>query len=197
MKNTVATLTACLTTALLLSGCLVPEKFAATVAIHPDASYEYRYTGTVINAFGASEIKTTGVLSPKSDAGLKAEADKMKSIPDVRSASYLGSSRYQLAMEGNKKAGEALKLLDILTVTRDKDGVITIASPEYKDKDLQNLADLGIKIDGTLDIKLPRNAEVLSQNATSTPSFFGLIGGYSWKIGRADQRPMMKIKLKP
>ncbi len=197
MKNTAATLSACLTTALLISGCLVPEKFTATVSVHQDASYDYRYAGTVINAFGASEIKKTGALSPKSDAGLKAEADKMKSIPDVRSASYLGSSRYQLLMEGKKKAGETLKLLDILTVTQDKDGVITISSPEYKDKNLQGLAELGIKIDGTLEIKLPRNAEVLSQNATSTPIFFGLIGGYSWKIGRADQRPMMKIKLKP
>ena len=188
--------TACIAAAILLSGCLVPEKFTATVDMHPDASYEYRYTGTAVHAMAAAAIKKAGSLQAKDEAGLKAEADKMAKVADVRRAAYLGNGRYDLKIEGGKKAGEALRLLDFLTVSRDKDGIITISSPELKEKDRQGLAELGIKIDGALAIRLPKNAEVISQNATSTPSLFGLVGAYSWKIGGTDQRPIMKIRFK-
>lgn len=74
--------------------------------------------------------------------------------------------------------------------------VITIASGEIDEKGKKQLAQLGIKLDGTLDITIPKNAEVLSHNATSTPSVFGLVGVYSWKIGSVEQRPIMKIRMK-
>jgi hypothetical protein len=51
-------------------------------------------------------------------------------------------------------------------------------------------------MDGTLEVSLPKNAEIISHNATSTPSFFGLLGGYSWKIGAVGDRPMMKVRIK-
>lgn len=88
-------------------------------------------------------------------------------------------------------------MLDIFTVSTDKNGIMTITSNEIKDKEKRDLEQIGIKIDGTLEVRLPKNAEVISQNATSTPTFFGMFGTYSWKIGRVDQRPVLKVKLKP
>ena len=51
-----------------LAGCLVPEKFTAKVDVEPDASYTFRYSGTVMHALAAAQIKQVGSLSPKDDA---------------------------------------------------------------------------------------------------------------------------------
>lgn len=184
-----------LTTA-LLSGCLVPERFSAKVEVQPDASYSYSYAGTAVHALAALQLKQGGSLSAKDVTGLKGEAEKLRKNPDVREATYKGDARYNLVIEGKKKAGEAMTMLNILNVKTDKDGVMTIASSELTEKGKKDLQQLGITIDGTLDVTLPKNAEIISHNATSTPSFFGMFGTYSWKIGRIDQRPLIKVRLK-
>lgn len=181
----------------LLSGCLVPERFSAKIDVQPDASYTFQYSGTAVHALAAAQIKKTGSLSEKDQNGLKMEAEKLSKRPDVRRTEYKGDGRYELEMESKKKAGESLRMLDIFTVSTDKDGIMTITSNEIKDKEKRDLEQIGIKIDGTLEVRLPKNAEIISQNATSTPTFFGMFGTYSWKIGRVDQRPVLKVKLKP
>lgn len=194
MKKTFLALS--LASTALLSGCLVPERFSAKVEVQPDASYTFQYSGTVIHAPAAALIKKAGALSEKEQKGLKMEADKLSKRPDVRHAIYQGNGRYELEIESKKKAGESLHLLNIFTVGTDKDGVMTIASKEIKEKGQRKLEQIGITIDGTLEVRLPKNAEVISHNATSTPAFFGMFGTYSWKIGRIDQRPILKVKLK-
>lgn len=181
----------------LLSGCLVPERFSAKIDIKPDASYTFQYSGTAVHALAAAQIKKAGSLSEKDQNGLKMEAQKLSKRPDVRLAKYKGDGRYELDIESKKKAGESLRMLDIFTVSTDKEGVMTIAANEIKDKEKRDLEQIGIKVDGTLDVTLPKNAEIIFQNATSTPKFFGMFGAYSWKIGRIDQRPILKVKLKP
>ena len=182
--------------AVLLSGCLVPERFTAAIKIDPDASYSYSYKGTAVHALAAAQIKKGKPLSSKEESGLKAEADKMSKLPDVTRATYVNEGRYKLELEGKKQPGERLKLLGFFEVSTASDGVITITSPDMKPRDLQGLQQLGIKIDGTLEVKLPKNAEIISQNATSMPTFFGMWGAYTWKIGRLEQRPVMRIRLK-
>lgn len=183
--------------ALLLSGCLVPERFSAKVDVQPDASYTFRYSGTAVHAMAAAQLKQTGSLSEKDKNSLKLEADKLSKRPEVRRVAYKGDGRYELEIEDKKKAGESLRVLDIFTVNTDKEGVMTIASKETNEKGKRELEQLGISIDGTLEVRLPKNAEIISHNATSSPTFFGMFGTHSWKIGRVDQRPMMKIRLKP
>jgi hypothetical protein len=181
----------------LLSGCLIPERFSAKIDVQPDASYTFHYSGTAIHALAAAQIKETGALSEKDQNSLKTEAAKLSKRPDIRRAEYKGDGRYELEIESKKKSGESLRMLDIFNVSTDKDGVMTITSNEIKDKDKRDLEQIGIKIDGTLEVHLPKNAEIITQNATSTPMFFGMFGTYSWKIGRIDQRPILKFKLKP
>lgn len=72
MKFSKASLLVCLTTPLLISGCLVPEKFNATINIQPDSSYDYHYTGTAVNAMIAAQIKKTGSIPPKVEESAKA-----------------------------------------------------------------------------------------------------------------------------
>ncbi|MEG1733546.1 MAG: hypothetical protein RR283_00810 [Comamonas sp.] len=179
----------------MLSGCLVPERFSARITIHPDAAYSYRFNGTVVDAMALLKQHRQGVLSDKDHQGLAAEAQKLSEEPDVKKAVYLGNARYTLEMDGSRSAGEPLKLLDMFSVQTDAEGVMTIAAKALKNKEGSNLAQLGIHVDGTLQVRLPANAQVISQNANVTPVQGQ--GSYRWNMGRLDQRPEMQIRFQP
>ena len=180
--------------ALVLTGCLVPEKFAARVDVQSDGGYTFRYSGTAVHALAAAEIKKAGRLTEKDQARLKAEAEKLSGQPGFRKATYKGDGRYELEIDSPKKPGQPLDMLNIFLVRTDKEGVMTIASKEIKDKEKRELEQLGITVNGTLEVNLPKNAEVVSHNATSTPTLG--FGSYAWKIGRVDQRPQMTVRFK-
>lgn len=182
--------------ATLLSGCLIPEHFAAKANFQPDGSYSVSYTGTAVHGMAALQLAKAGKLSASDEAGLEREASNMARSAEVRSVKYKGNGRYDLTLDAKRTKGQTLELLGILNVRTDKDGVTTISSPEIDEKSKKELSKLGIKIDGTLDVSIPKNAQVISQNATGTPTFFGMVGNYSWKIGSVDQRPVMKFSLK-
>ncbi|MGZ5199209.1 MAG: hypothetical protein ACXWC4_05505 [Telluria sp.] len=193
IRKSIAALAA---TAALLTGCLVPEKFAAKANFQPDGNYSFSFAGTVVHGMAAMQIAKTGKLTPKDDAALEHEVVSMKRNPDVQSVKYKGNGRYELTLDAKRKKGQALELLNIMNVRTGKDGVITISSAELNEKGKKDLSQLGIKVDGTLEVTIPKNAEVIAHNATGAPTFFGLIGTYSWKIGSVEQRPMMKFRLK-
>ncbi|WP_157314215.1 hypothetical protein [Chitinibacter sp. GC72] len=195
MKKSAFIISAVIGTVTLLSGCLIPERFTAKIDFQPDANYTFHYSGTAVHALAAAEIKKKGSLSEKDENGLKSDAEKLSKKPDIQKAIYKGNGRYELEIESAKKAGQPLRALDIFSVKTGKDGVVTISSNEIKDKDKRELEQLGIAINGVLEVRLPKNANVISHNATTTPTLG--IGSYSWKIGRIDQRPMMKVQFNP
>jgi len=183
-----------LTCFVLVTGCLVPERFDAKIDLKPDASYTFKYSGITVFALAAAQIKTTGSLPQKEEVALEAEAQKISKKPYVKKVVYKGNARYDIEMEGEKKPGQALDLLDFFFVKIDKDGVITISSKTLNEKQRQELNGLGIVMKGTLDVSLPRNIELISHNATSTPTLG--FGTYTWKIGRTDQQPILKLRMK-
>ena len=115
---------------------------------------------------------------------------------EIGQPAYNGNARYDVSVEGRRQPGQPLDLLGVLRVHTGPDGVLTLQAGKLDDKEKASMAALGIKLDGTLSVTVPISAEVLSHNATSTPSFFGLIGTYSWKIGSLEQRPEMTIRFK-
>ncbi len=189
---------ACLTIAVLASGCLVPEKFAAKADFQADGSYAFTYVGTVVHGMAAMQMAQNGKkMSAQDEKLFQQEAVVMGKKPDVRSVQYKGDGRYQLSLESKRKKGEPLNAFDIFKVRTDKDGVTTVSSADMTPKAKAELAQLGIKIDGTFELALPKSAEVITHNATSTPKLFGMIGNYGWKINGADQRPLVTFRLKP
>ncbi|AIJ45855.1 hypothetical protein O987_08545 [Comamonas testosteroni TK102] len=194
MHKLLALSTAAVLTA-LLSACLVPERFSAAVDVQPDGSYSYRFDGTVVNALAVMKLRKQGVLSEKDHRELAEQAQQLSREPEVRKAVYNGNARYALEIAGQRKPGEGLRLLDLFTVQTDRNGVMTIAAKPLKDKEKRDFAQLGITMNGNLKVSLPGNAEVLSQNASSTPTL-GL-GSYSWKIGSLNVRPEIRLRFKP
>lgn len=181
--------------ATLLTGCLVPERFTAKVDVHPDASFSYRFEGTAIDAMGMLKLRKQGLLSEKDHQGMVDEAQKMSNEPDVQKAVYNGNARFTLEIAGQRVAGESLRLMDMFSVQTDQDGVMTIAAKPLTDKQKNDFSQLGIHVNGKLKVSVPRNAEVISHNASTTPTL-GL-GSYSWKIGGLGMRPEIKLRFKP
>ncbi len=192
MKNKLLRTT--LTCVVLLSSCFVPERFSAKIIVEPDTSYTFWYSGTVVNPLVAEEIKKGNSLSKEKQILLMGDAGGLLKDPDIKQATYKGDGRYELEIEAKRKPGKPLHMFNLFTVSTGKDGVMTIASSKINANDLRELNKIGIQIDGSLEVKLPKNAEIISHNATSTPMVFGLFGGYSWKIKQPDQRPILKVR---
>lgn len=182
--------------ALLLTGCLVPERFTAKTAFQSDGSYEYSYAGTAVHTVAAGQLDQGNQPGTKQEAGMRDATVKIERDGDIGQATYNGKARYDVVVEGKRQRGQALDLLGMLRIQTGPDGVLTLQAGKLDDKDKASMAALGIKLEGKLSVTVPISAEVISHNATSTPSFFGLIGTYSWKIGSLEQRPEMKIRFK-
>lgn len=180
-------------TVISLIGCLVPEKFSASVNVKPDGSYTYKYDGTATHALAVATLKKQGSLSANDEAGLKQEEQKAAKAPGVRKFKYLGAGRYEVTIEQDLTPGQPAALMQVISVTKDKDNVFTVAPAEMKQKDKNTLKDLGIKVDGKAEVYLPSNAKVISQNASGTPSLFSK--AYTWNIGAMDQQPSIKFRL--
>lgn len=176
-----------------LAGCLVPEKFDASIRIKSDSAYVYKYAGSAVHYLAAAAIKQKGSLPEKDEDGLKREADKMSKTPGVQKMSYVGEGRYDIRIEENVASGQQVKSLKIFSITRDKEGAYVLAGPPMKEKDRDQLRALGIKVNGKAEVYLPDNAKVLEQNASGTPGMFSK--SYSWKISGVDDRPMIKFML--
>ena len=182
-------------TAALLSGCLVPENFTASVDVKTDGSATYQYDGTAKNFLVAMQIKEVGPLSAKDEAELRTDAQKTAKKPGVRKFEYLGAGRYQVLTSEELQPGHKAPVLDMVRLTKSKEGVFMLSSPPIKEKDQQELKQLNIQVDGTIEVKLPSNAKVAAHNASSTPGFFSK--AYVWKIGGADVKPSITYTLSP
>jgi len=196
MKRITALL-ATITATVALTGCFIPEKFTASVKMANDGSYSYRYDGLTAFAPAVLDMNATGKgLSAKKESDLQAQAVKLGKSPDVQKSSYVGNGRYEFVITGERKPGQMASVLEAFRVFTDKDGIINITSIALTASAKAELQKLGLKMDGKLEVTLPKNAEIISSNATSSPSVFGLFGTYSWKIGSIEDRPMMKIRLR-
>lgn len=83
---------------LLLAGCLVPEKFTASVMVKREGTYTYRYGGTAMSVPAAIRLKEGARLSPSDLQVLKQDAARMADEPGVRKATYVGGGHYELLL---------------------------------------------------------------------------------------------------
>lgn len=91
--------------ALGLTGCLLPEKFEASVNFKPDGDYTYKYEGTAVHFLAAAAIKDKGGLQAKDEDALKREGEKAAKAPGVRKMAYRGNGRFDVQIDEDVKAG--------------------------------------------------------------------------------------------
>lgn len=177
---------------LLLSGCLVPEKFAASVEFKDDLSYSYSYEGTTAFVPALMEMAQKKGISAQSEAKMRADAQKYKADhPDIKTLDYDGNGRFKTNIEGRKPPGATTQLLDTLVIGKDKQGNQAVIA-KMQAKDVAPFKDLGMNIDGKLVVKLPSKAKILQTNGTTTKGLFGLgPTSVEWVVQKAEQRPQL------
>lgn len=184
---------------LVLAGCLLPEKFNASVSVRPDGTYNFKYQGTGVHMLSAQEIKRNGSLSAKSDEYAKKDISRFANDPGVKKLIYKGAGRYDvsidsdLKIESDLKPGQKPRILNIVSLSKSKDGVFTLSTPPLKKGDRNDLVNIGVKVSGLLEVSLPPNAKVLQHNANGSPGLFSKV--YSWKISGYDTEPILTFKL--
>jgi hypothetical protein len=177
-----------------LTGCLVPEKFVASVTLKPDASYIYKYDGTAAFAMALLAIRDKGSLPAKDEAGLRADAEKSKKNPLFKKFDYVGQGRYELVLDEQVAEGNQPTQMKFFSVIKDKDSVYSITQLPIKPNDAAQLKTLGVNVNGKFDVVLPSDFVVLSHNAKSAPGVFSK--AYSWDIKAVETPVTIKFKRK-
>ena len=183
----------------LLTACLIPEKFEAKIDIKSDGSYFFVYDGTLALGIALDAVEK-GKLDAKTEADLQKLTAELKKDPVFKKVDYIGKARYKVLVEKHGQAGETYHFISkeskIVSIIPQKDGTVSISAMKLDKKLIDQLATLGSKIDGSLSVSLGSGVKVVSHNASSEPSFFGMLGGYKWSIKSPDQLPNMVVKTK-
>lgn len=181
----------------IVAGCWIPEKFTARVVVNKDGGHSFKYDGTLTLAIALAAAKE-GKLSPKDEAGFKKEEEKIRKDPGFKKVNYVGSGRYEVLYEQDRKAGEATYFLSkkdaIFSVVPKQDGTIEISGFKVTEKNLAEFNKIGAKVDGYLKVSLGKGMEVVKHNAQSTPKLFGLYGDYEWNIKSPDATPFIVVR---
>ncbi len=187
----------CLAIGLSLSACWVPEEFHATLDIEEDGSYTFVYDGVLTYAVAAAAA-AEGKLDKKTELELKGAEEELRQDTSFKKVNYLGEGRYQVGYELSGGADDAFAFLSeelkIISLRRNDSGGLEVAGLELKEEDVQKFDEIGIEVDGVLEVKT--DAEVIAHNAPDTPFLFGLLGSYKWTINSPkDPAPSMQVRI--
>jgi hypothetical protein len=176
-----------------LFGCFVPEQFDATLEIDKDRNYSFSYDGTLVFAPALSQIKENGSLSVGDEAAMAQGVAELRGRPGVTSVLYVGRGRFKIQYRetGAVVMGRTL-FMDLARFEINSAGEIRITSPAVSPGDQKELAELGLKLDGT--IRLKSAIPVVEHNATATPWFGGRFGAYKWRITAQGSLPSAVLR---
>jgi hypothetical protein len=184
---------------LILASCLFPEEFKASVDINKNGSFSFTYDGILTFVVGRAAEVQGGKLSPKMERDLKKLQQELAKDKAFKKVEYLGHSKFHVLFKKEGSLDKPFYITDkdtkIFSIIPGPGGLIEVKGMKLSKKDIRQLEALDLQIDGELTVKT--DAEVIEQNAGSTPGLFGLWGGYHWKITSINvPQPRILIKIK-
>lgn len=195
MITGLARATAAAVIAVTLAGCMLAEKFQATITIKPDGTFNYKFDGTAVDFLALLAIHSNGSLSAKDEEMLRKRADNPKPNSGIRKIAYLGKGRYDVSFDKDGSPKETyLVPAGLMEVKQTAPDTYRISGNALNPRDRVSLEGIGTKPDGTIEVILPKGASVETHNADSTPGLFSR--AYKWRIKSYDQAPHIIFKLK-
>lgn len=179
---------------LLLTGCLIPEKFTSSVSFNEDGSYTTDFDGTVVYGLYLEQKATGGKISASDEKFIKNSFEEMGKEKGVKSVRYTGNGRGNITVIREAKPGEPTNLFDFIKVGKNRDGSYFVSTPILSKQNINELKQLNLNLNGKLDVILPKNAKILKSNADSGPGLFSK--AYSWKIENIDKAVQISFRLK-
>lgn len=195
MKKSLMPWLAAFLAAILLSGCLIPEQFTATLDFRTDQYYVFKYKGTAVMPIRALIQKKEGrSLRPDEEKQLEDFPSAwMKNHPEFKKIVRKSDGRYDIEVEDKKRMGQPMDPFGLLRIRHLGEGVISIESQPVDGNSVNDFKSVGVSMNGTFEIRLPNHAEVLSHNATSSQSQAN--GVYLWNITLGGKTPNLRFKL--
>ena len=182
------------TTLFMFYGCFVPEDYEANVKVNNDKSYIFTYEGNLIFVLALDAALEEG-LDQEDEAELKEIEEEFRQDPDFTKVEYIGNARYKVSVKKVGQPGERYEFLEIFNIETNNEGLLIISADRPSEEDINELVDMGIKMNGTLTVTVPRGIEVVEHNADSEPKLFGLLGSYKWELDSiADANPYIVLK---
>lgn len=177
---------------ILLSSCIVPEKFDVKINVNKDGTFSFVYDG-ILTYILAQAASVDGSLSAQDERELKAMGDQeFKKDSHFKKVKYIGKGRYEVLYKEEGPLRSQKQFFDLFTITPLKGNKVAIKSIKLSAQDIQQFEQLKMKIDGTIEVKT--NGKVLENNGKK--SFFGFGSSYSWRIKSPnDPAPQMLIQL--
>lgn len=192
MKKIVSVLVATVS-ALMLSGCFLPEKFTASVKVNDGGGYSYKYSGTAAFFPALMSVTTKGGLSAKDEKAFDEEVLRYAAQHKFKKAKVIGKGHYEFEIDDSRQAGQSADLLDIVKIAS-SNGMLSISSIGVSGRDKSELAKLGVKVNGKLEVTIPAKAEILKTNGSPVSSFFSSGKTYRWDIGSFENQPYLQVK---
>jgi len=185
-------------TILLLTSCYVPETFTSNIEISKNNDYKIDYNGILTHALAKAEFVQTGKFSKKTEDALEKEEKKLLKEKIIKKCKYIGNAQFNIYAQSEGKLIKSFRFLGgdstFVTITPLPKNQIEVTGKKISNKEINELKSMGIKIDGTINLKT--QGKVLKHNASSEPKFGGFLGAYTWKIkSPSDPAPYMLIQL--
>jgi hypothetical protein len=182
----------------MLSACLFPEKFDATITIHKDGRFSLSYEGILTFVLARMAMIENGKLSQEDEREIRGLEKEFLKDPKFRKSKYIGNGQFDVVYELKGSIEEKIYFPDsdikIVTMRLVEDGLLEIEGMKISQSEINDLKKLKMHLRGNLRIKT--NGKVLKENATGKPLLGGLIGTYHWKIESVeDPAPYILIQL--
>lgn len=178
--------------ALLLGGCLVPERFEARIEVTPRGAYHVYYEGTVQHYDAATR---RGRLGPLLTAEIEHELRHWDRTPGVQTFEALGQGRYRLRSHEQLRPGQRSRIFPDLYFQTVQRGVFELTLADARLSELRQMREIGMPIEGRIAVRLPPNAEVVSDNADRRPGW-KVFSDYVWHLDVQGDAPRLRFRLR-
>ncbi|MBO9128019.1 hypothetical protein [Rhizobium sp. 16-488-2b] len=183
-------------TAALLSGCLAPEEFNATIDLS-GYSYSVELDGRLADPRYVKALQDGQEIPPDADEKMKGQEALAATMPGMERFVYVGEGRFDLAMslegeltESNPAIGfpatKSRSGNNFLTIERQDDGSVVISTPLVPKQALADLNSIGLPATGTVTVTV--KGTVLEQNADEEAG-----QTYSWHRKSWEDRVYLKL----
>jgi hypothetical protein len=184
---------AVLSSALLLAGCLLPDKYDAEITLAPDGTFDASLKGEGTMVMGYLDYQKPNANKAaldKSMAEFEAEVNKDKGY----AIKHKGNARFDVKYQDHGKVPQNVAaeiFFSFIKIAKTEDGYIVRSATAPKG-DREKLSKAGITSVGTVCIKT--DMTVVEHNADSTPWLFSKC--YKWKDLDALSERSIKLRLK-
>jgi hypothetical protein len=170
--------------AVILSSCVIPEKYTLDITVDKQSTYSVTFKGTLLFLMALAEKEESGEISADTDNQIKNMFDDwVAAEPAISNYEYRQDGRAYLEYTTSVSDGSRLDLTNSfqmpLIISTDENGNVIIEETAVEDTDgmFEAFSNLGYSMDGT--IRITSELPIIDASGLKVSrSILGLFGNY-------------------